>query len=173
MLRHFESERTRWVGGAMVTVAVAIVMIGGMGGERPAAAQQADGNGRPCSNMTLHGNYGLLVDGQRAVPPFLGGGIEKFVGTAMTTFDGNGTYVIQDMGAALHGAVVGVDPSAPGDIVGIYAVNSNCTGTIQWQPPAPIPPIVQSFVIVDNGKHVKSAVLSPLPNVTTIEYVRQ
>lgn len=171
MLRHFKSERTRWVGGAMVTAAIAIVMIARMGVQ--SAAAQVDGTGRPCSNMTLHGNYGLLVAGQRAVPPFLGGGVEKFVGTAMTTFDGNGRFVIQSEGAGLHGEVVGVDPNLPGDIVGIYAVNSNCTGTIQWQPPAPIPPIVQSFVIVDNGKHVKSAVMSPLQNVTTIEYVRQ
>jgi hypothetical protein len=171
MLRHFESERRRWVSGAMVTAAIAFVMIARMGDQSSAAAQ-TDGTRRPCGNQTLNGDYGLVVVGQRAVPPFLGGGIEKFVGTAMTTFDGNGTFVIQGTGAGLHGEVIGVDPN-PVDIVGIYEVNSNCTGTIQWQPPAPVPPILQTFVIVDNGKQVKSAVMSPLPNVTTIEYVRQ
>jgi hypothetical protein len=171
MLGHFESARTRWAGGAMVTIAIVIAMVVGMGGHPPAAAQ-SEGTGRICSNMTLYGDYGLLAVGQRGVPPFLGGGIEKFVATAMTTFDGNGTFVIQGTGAGLHGERVGSDP-AQGDIPGTYEVNANCTGTIQWQPPAPVPPIVHSFVIVDNGRLVKSAIMSPLPNVTTVEFVRK
>jgi hypothetical protein len=44
---------------------------------------------------------------------------------------------------------------------------------MQWQPPVPVPPIVHSFVIVDSGRQVKSAVMSPLPNVTTVEFVRK
>ena len=170
MLRRFESARNRWASGAMV-VAIVIVMIAGMGVQPPAAAQ-SESTGRMCSNATLHGDYGLLSVGQRAVPPFLGGGIEKFVATAMTTFHGDGTFVIQSMGAGLHGEVTGVDP-AGADILGTYQVNSNCTGTIQWQPPAPVPPIVHSFVIVDNARQVKSAVMSPLPNVTTVEFLRK
>ena len=171
MLRRFESARNRWAGSAMVTVPIGIVLIAGMGVQPPAAAQ-TDGTGRPCSNMTLHGDYGLIAVGQRAVPPFLGGGTEKFVATAMTTFDGNGTFLIQGTGGGLHGEVTGVDPGHDG-IVGTYEVNSNCTGTIQWQPLVPVPPIVHSFVIVDNGRLVKSAVMSPLPNVTTVEFVRK
>ena len=171
MSRRFESARSPWAGGAMVTVAVGIAMIAGMGVLPPAAAQE-EGTGRMCSNLSLHGDYGLVAVGQRAVPPFLGGGIEKFVGTAMTTFHGNGTFLIQGTGEGLHGEVTGINPGHNG-ILGAYEVNSNCTGTMQWQPPAPVPPIVHSFVIVDNGRLVRSAVMSPLPNVTTVEFVRK
>lgn len=171
MLRRFESARNRWASRAMVTAAIGIGMVAGMGVQPPASAQR-ESTGRICSNATLHGDYGLLAVGQRAVPPFLGGGIEKFVGTAMTTFDGNGTFVIQGTGAGLHGERTGIEPAGD-EIPGTYEVNSNCTGTIQWQPPAPIPPIAHSFVIVDNGRLVKSAVMSPLPNVTTVEFVRK
>ena len=170
MLRRFESERNRWAGGAMVTAAIGIVMVAG--GVHPPAAAQTDGTARMCSNVSLQGDYGLLAAGQRAVPPFLGGGTEKFVATAMTTFHGDGTFQIQGTGGGLHGEVTGIDPAHDG-ILGTYEVNSNCTGTMQWQPPVPVPPIVQSFVIVDNGRQVKSAVLSPLANVTTVEFVRK
>ena len=170
MLRRFESARNRWAGGAVVTAAIAIVAMGGIGVHRPAAAQ--GGTGRMCSEATLRGDYGLVAAGQRAVPPFLGGGTEKFVAVAMTTFDGNGTFLMQGTGADLHGEVTGVDP-AHGGILGTYQVNSNCTGRMEWQPPAPVPPVVQSFVIVDNGKEVKAAVMSPLPNVTIVELVRK
>ena len=44
---------------------------------------------------------------------------------------------------------------------------------MQWQPPVPVPPIVQSLVIVNNGRQVKSAVMSPLLNVTTVEFLRK
>jgi hypothetical protein len=172
MLRRFESARNRWAAQAMVTAAIGILMIAVAGGVQPPATAQTEGTGRVCSNVTLYGDYGLLGVGQRAVPPFLGGGIEKFVATAMTTFHGNGTFVIQRTGAGLHGEVTGIDPVVA-DILGTYEVNSNCTGTMQWQPPAPVPPIVHSFVIVDNGRLVKSAVMSPLPNVTTVEFVRK
>ena len=170
MLRRVESKH-RWAGGAMLMVAIGMVMIAGMGVQQRATAQ-TESTGRMCSNGTLHGDYGLLAVGERAVPPFLGGGTEKFVATAMSTFYGDGTFLIQATGGGLHGGVTGIDP-AHGGILGTYEVNSNCTGTMQWQPPAPVPPIVQSFVIVDNGRHVKSAVMSPLPNVTTVEFVRK
>jgi hypothetical protein len=80
MLGRFDSARNHWASGAMVTVAIGIVMIAGMGVQPPAAAQ-TDGTGRMCSNVTLRGDYGLAAVGQRAVPPFLGGGTEKFVAT--------------------------------------------------------------------------------------------
>ena len=171
MLRRFESARNHWASGATATAAIGIVMIAGMGVQPPAAAQ-TEGTGRMCSNVTLHGDYGLVAVGQRAVAPFLGGGTEKFVATAMTTFYGDGTFLIQGTGGGLHGEVTGIDPAHDG-ILGTYEVNSNCTGTMQWQPPVPVTPLVYSFVIVDNGREVKAAVMSPLPNVTSVELVRK
>ena len=171
MLRRFESARNRWARGAMITVAIVIVMITGMAVQPPATAQ-TEGTGRKCSDVTLHGDYGVLAVGQRGVPPFLGGGTEKFVATAMWAFYGDGTFLIQGTGGGFYGEVTGIDPAHDG-ILGTYEVNSNCTGTMQWQPPVPVPPIVHSFVIVDSGRQVKSAVMSPLPNVTTVEFVRK
>jgi hypothetical protein len=54
MLRRFESARNHWATGAMVTVAVGIVMIAAVGVQLPAAAQ-VEGTGRTCSNVTLQG----------------------------------------------------------------------------------------------------------------------
>jgi hypothetical protein len=171
MLQRFESVRNRWVGGGTAILAIAIAVVVGMDVQPPVAAQ-TEGTSRTCSNMTLHGDYGLLAVGQRALPPFLGGGTEKLVATAMWTFHGDGTFLNQGTGGGLHGEVTGIEPAHDG-ILGTYEVNSNCTGTMQWQPPVPAPPIVYSFVIVNNGREVKAAVMSPLPNITTVELVRK
>jgi hypothetical protein len=171
MRQRVNSATSGWVGGAAAGLAIVMAMVGVVD-VQPRAAAQAEGEGRRCSNDSLNADYGVLAVGQRALPPFLGGGTETFVATAMWTFHGDGTFLIQGSGAGLHGEITGIDPAHDG-ILGTYQVNANCTGTMQWQPPAPIPPIVQSFVIVDNGRQVKSAVMSPLPNVTTVELVRK
>ena len=171
MLRRVDSARNRWVGTAALGLVTVIAMAGAID-VQPRAAAQAEGESRRCSNASLNADYGVLAVGQRALPPFLGGGTEKFVATAMWTFHGDGTFLVQGTGAGLHGEVTSIDPAHDG-ILGTYEVNTNCTGTMQWQPPAPVPPIVHSFVIVDNGRQVKSAVMSPLPNVTTVELVRK
>jgi hypothetical protein len=136
-------------------------------------ASQGEAPGRVCSDQTLRGDYGLLASGVRAVPPFLGGGTERFVATAMWTFHGDGTFTFQTTGAGLHGEVTGRETPFPGDIVGTYTVNPNCTGTLQWQPPVPVPPIVYSLVIVDNAREVKAAVMSPQRNIVTVSLTRQ
>ena len=171
MLRRFAAAGNRWVGTPGVILAIVVAMAGGLGVEPPVAAQ-TEGAGRTCSNASLNADYGVLAVGQRGLPPFLGEGTEKFVATAMWTFHGDGTFLIQGTGAGLHGEVTGVDPAHDG-IPGTYEVNSNCTGTMQWQPPGPVPPLVYSFVIVDNGREVKAAVMSPLPNVTSVELIRK
>jgi hypothetical protein len=124
--------------------------------------------GRACDVGTLRGDYGLIASGVRALP---GGVVEKFVATGVWTFHGDGTFTNQSEGAALHGEIAGVEPPRD-DLEGTYSVNSNCTGALQWQPPAPIPPIVYSFVIVDSAKGIRAAVMSPRPNIVTVELRR-
>jgi hypothetical protein len=137
----------------------------------PSLADEAPA-GRTCSEHTLRGDYGLLARGTRAVPPFLGGGTESFIATGIWTFNGDGTFVLRGDAGALKGSVTGVEGTHD-DIVGEYEVDANCSGRLQWQPPAPIPPIVYSLVVVDNAKSIQGIVVSPLANMTTVELTRR
>ena len=123
--------------------------------------------GQPCSDRSLKGAYGLLASGVRQIPFGPNAGqVEMVVGTGMRTYDGLGGFT--EDGSGLHGQITGITP-APGGIAGSYTVNPDCTGTSTFQVPIPgLPPIVSSFVIVDSGKQVKEAVMSPTPNVVTV-----
>jgi hypothetical protein len=123
--------------------------------------------GRECSDHTLKGDFGLMASGVRRVPfgPHAGQ-VEMIVGTAMRTYDGSGGFT--EVGGDLHGQLSGVTPD-PGQITGTYTVNPDCTGTSILSIPNPaVPPIISTFVIVDNGKQVKEAVMQPTPNVVTV-----
>jgi hypothetical protein len=133
-------------------------------------AAQIDGAGRLCTNGTLRGNYGFLLTGVRAVPPPLGGGTEMVVATGVRQYDGNGNFA--DSSSGLHGQITGVTPDLGGS-VGTYVVNPDCTGTSSISMPWLPFPIEQAFVIVDNGRQVKEAVMSPLPNVVSVILDRQ
>ena len=113
-----------------------------------AVAQSATGDqyGYHCSNRTLNGSYGFLLDGTDLASRF------PFRGVVMQTYDGKGGITQVD-----HVVFNGTPPPtewAPG--IGTYSVNPDCTGvavlhtlleTIQWH-----------FVIVDNGKQIKQVV---------------
>lgn len=133
-------------------------------------AAQIDDAGRPCSNASLRGTYGFLLTGVRAVPPPLGGGTEMVVSTGVRRYDGNGSFA--DSSGGLHGQVTGITPD-PGGAVGTYVVNPDCTGTSSISLPWLPFPIEQTFVIVDNGRQVKEAVMTPLPNVVSVVLDRQ
>ncbi len=132
-------------------------------------AAHDDTRSRRCSERTLRGDYGLLASGVRAVPPFLGGGTERWVATALWTFDGNGAFT-QGPGAGLHGEVTGVAPDA-GEIPGTYEVNANCTGKMELHVPELPFPIQYTFVIVDDAREVKAAVMAP--GTATAELTRK
>ena len=131
---------------------------------------QIDGGGRACSNATLRGTYGCLLTGGRAVPPPFGGGNEMIVSTGVRRYDGNGNFA--DSSSGLHGQITGITPD-PGGAVGTYVVNPDCTGTSSISMPWLPFPIEQAFVIVDNGRQVKEAVMTPLPNVVSVVLDRQ
>jgi hypothetical protein len=118
-----------------------------------------DGQRRACSNTTLRGDYGLLVSGIRGAGP---GQTESFVGTGIHTYDGHGGLTGMD---STHGQLTGADRNRP--VTGTYDVNADCTGTATLFISGVPFPVQTSFVIVDNGKEVKEAVMSPQPNLVT------
>jgi hypothetical protein len=118
-----------------------------------------DGQRRACSIATLRGDYGLLVSGIRGAGP---GRTESFVGTGIRAYDGHGGFTGMD---STHGQLSGADRNRP--VTGTYEVNADCTGTAMlFIPGAPFP-VETTFVIVDSGKEVKEAVMSPPPNLVT------
>jgi hypothetical protein len=122
-------------------------------------AAQGKGQGQACSNATLQGDYGFLVGGTRGAGPGL---TESFVGTGVRTYDGHGNFTHID---STHGQLTGA--ARDREASGTYEVNANCTGTaIMIVPGVPFP-IETSFVIVDRGRELDDAVMSPGPNLVT------
>ena len=104
------------------------------------------GNGGRCSNRTLNGSYGFLVEGTD-----LASGL-PFRGVAMQTYDGNGGIKQVD-----HVVFAGSPPPvewAPG--TGSYTVNPDCTGAAVLHTFTGDVPL--HFVVVDNGKQIKQVV---------------
>lgn len=120
-----------------------------------------------CSNETLQGSYGLTVTGTVPAPFVLPqffhppGTLEQIAGIVIQTFDGKGNFTQVDN---VKGTLSGIVLDRPGR--GTYSVNANCTGTFSILLPAPIPPIVTRFVIVDGGKELRIVVVSPQANLT-------
>jgi hypothetical protein len=120
---------------------------------------------RECSNATLRGDYGFLASGVKALGP---GTTERFTASGIWTFDGNGTFT-HGAGGGLHGELSGTNPDSEG-MTGEYEVNSNCTGTMSFQPPIPVPPLRWTIVIVGNAREVKAANATGL---STLELTRR
>ena len=124
-------------------------------------AQDDQGQGRPCSNATLRGDYGRLSSGVR-VAPINPAVTESFVGTALRTYDGNGGFTEI---SSSHGQLTPAIRDVAGH--GTYEVHADCTGTSTiFITGAPFP-IETSFVIVGRGEEVDHAVMSPQPQVVT------
>ena len=136
-------------GAALVAVTVALAL-----GWSTRATAQSDGDGRVCNDGTLRGDYGFLVTGLR--------GSEPFVKVGMRTYDGYGGFV--DVGSS-HGQVT--PPLRNTQLVGTYHVNPDCTGTSIVYLPGNLPPAESDFVIANQGKTVKEAVMLPQPNITS------
>jgi hypothetical protein len=150
-----------WAGTALVAGTVIATTA-----SQESVRAQADPGLNSCSIGTLRGSYGLLASGSRIVPFGPNAGkVEPVVGTGLRIYDGNGGFT--ERAADLHGQLTGVTPD-PGGIYGTYIVNDDCTGvSTRWVPGLPFP-IVSNFVIVDNRKSVKEAVMEPGPNVITV-----
>jgi hypothetical protein len=120
-------------------------------------AAQDDGRGRGCSTRTLRGDYGLVGTGTRGLGP---GTVEQFVTISMVTYDGEGTFTAEGVS---HGQTTGV---RGGPVSGTYFVNADCTGGQTTYIPG-VSPLEDRFVIVDNGREVRTVVVAPLTTIAS------
>jgi hypothetical protein len=146
-------RRTGWVATAAVTAAV---VLGGARLMDANGGQQHDERGRwrSCSDATIRGDYGFQIQGTRPAP---GGLTESVVGVGVRTYDGRGGF---SQVSNVKGSVTGTVPDAQG--FGTYEVHDNCAGIIRFQA-APGVLLEERIVVVDDGREVRSAVMSPTP----------
>jgi hypothetical protein len=127
-------------------------------------AAQGEGDRRVCGTHTLHGDYGLTGTGVRGLGP---GASETFATISMVTYDGQGGF--SAIGVS-HGQVTGVREGLP--VTGTYYVNPDCTGGQTTIIPG-VPPLEDRFVIVDNGREVRTVVVAPVTTIATANLRRK
>jgi len=121
---------------------------------------QAKDEGFVCTNETLKGNYGFTVTGMR--PATKGGPQVSIVGTALTTFHGDGTFDQFD-NINVDSPAVPYQPDRPG--TGTYNLNHDCSGTMSLT--AGGVTLELSITVVDQGREVRTAVVTPNVIVTS------
>lgn len=125
------------------------------------SAQGADtAPGPVCSNQTLNGDYGFTVTGFRVPAP---GVVVPMEGTALTHFDGNGKLTQTDNINTAAGPLPADRPAT-----GTYQLNADCSGTMSIVPDQqPQQAIELHMVVVDNGKEIRTGVVTPGVIVTS------
>jgi hypothetical protein len=113
-----------------------------------------------CTNETLKGIYGFVLTGMRPTGP--GTPQVAVVGTALTTFHGDGTLDQFD-NINVNLPTVPLQPDRPG--TGTYSLNPDCSGTMTLT--AGGMTLALSIVVVDRGREVRAAVMTPNVIVTS------
>jgi hypothetical protein len=152
--------RVRFVTGVAAVATAAIVV----GNVSPRVSAQVDGGGPVCDARTLRGDYGLTGTGVRGLGP---GASEAFATISMVTYDGQGGFTAVGVS---HGQTTGVRAGVA--VTGTYHVNADCTGGQVTNIPG-VPPLEDSFVIVDNGREVRTVVVAPLTTLGTANLRRK
>jgi len=134
-------------------------------GLRSEAAAQNRGDGPTCSVHTLRGAYGLVGNGVRGLGPAAS---ESFVTVSMVTYDGDGNFTASGVS---HGELTGVRGEGV-PVSGTYFVNPDCTGGQTTLIPG-VPPLEDRFVIVDNGREVRTVVISPITTIGSANLRKQ
>lgn len=153
-------ERNHWIVGAMGVAATCMALSSSMPGNA-AASDTSDFVGKrfECSNKTLRGTWGILMQGTRPVQG--GSGIESVIGIVTRTFDGAGNFTQLDN---VKGSTSGYAADRPG--FGTYIVNTDCTGTTRFEPGLGVV-VEEKFVIVDFGQEIRTIVTAPPPIMVT------
>jgi hypothetical protein len=141
---------------ALLVSAGLLLLVAGTQSSR-AGSSVGPGKGRPCTDATIRGTYGIQMHGTSPVPPPVGG-TQTVIGVVKRTFDGMGNFTQIDN---IHGSVTGWTPDRSGS--GTYQVNPDCTGSTQFQPAPGAPVIEERIVIVDGGSELYTVTVSPLP----------
>lgn len=146
-------RRTTW---AAVAGAAMLVFVGARG--IGWAQDGRDDHERACGPATLHGDYGVQVQGTMQLPD---GTTESFIGVILRNYDGAGNLTQVDN---VKGSVSGWVPDRPGS--GTYEVNADCTGALQFEP-APGVIVETRIVIVDDGREIRTMTAVPQGNMVT------
>jgi hypothetical protein len=106
-----------------------------------------------CTNRTLLGNYGFSIEGVGGLPPMFA--LNAIRGVAIGHFDGKGNYTQVD-----HVVAGGSPPPVEWTFgSGPYKVNPDCTGTLVINiPGSPFSPVKLHFVVVRQGKEIRTVV---------------
>jgi hypothetical protein len=83
------------------------------------------------------------------------------IGVVLRAYDGRGGF---SQVSNVKGSITGTVPDAQG--FGTYEVNHDCSGIVRFQA-APGIVIEERLVIVDNGREIRTAVMSPTPVMIT------
>jgi hypothetical protein len=111
-------------------------------------ADNSHSNTKPCSNATLSGDYGFVLEGVILGPGF------PIRGVVMQHYDGNGHITQVD-----HIVTNGVPPAVPWTRgTGSYAVHSDCTGIGEIDSPSNPVPVKLHFVVVKEGRQINQVV---------------
>jgi hypothetical protein len=123
----------------------------------------AEAAGVECSDHTLRGSYGFVIEGTLLFGP----APVRLRGVAMTHFDGRGGLTQVDY-ATFDGV-----PAWPDwrPATGTYEVNADCTGRAEIVPVG-APPIVLRLVVSDNGRRIDTVVAAGPSTASTGTRVR-
>jgi hypothetical protein len=142
----------------LVSAGLFLLLVSGIQG----SGQTSSVGGFECADATIRGTYAIQMQGTGPVPPPLGGGIQSLVGVVTRTYDGVGNFTQIDN---IHGSVTGWVPNRPGS--GTYQVNPDCTFATQFVPGPGAPVIEERGVIVDHGKELYTATMTPLQTMVS------
>lgn len=126
------------------------------------SSTRAEAQDIKCTNRTLLGDYGFTIEGVGGLPPAFS--LNAIRGVAMGHFDGKGNYSQVD-----HVVAGGVPPPVEWTFgSGPYTVNPDCTGTLTINiPGSPFSPVKLHFVVVRQGKEIRTVVDSGSASTST------
>jgi hypothetical protein len=126
---------------AILTVCVSLFLA-------PFAVAESGDDPRTCSNKTLSGDYGMLIEGTILGPNL------PLRTVSMARYDGAGNLT-----AVSHVVVAGLPPAEAWKAdTATYTVNVDCTGVVTFNTPPGAPPLVVYFVVAKHGTEILGVV---------------